>query len=462
MSAHSKIGPSSADRWMACPGSVLLSEKCPPSATSVHAAEGSVAHVLAEQATSGAVDDMTLMGRVGEIVVQEGHDIEIDEEMVMSALEYRDLIAADIAALDATKGSIEVQEHTELRVHIASISPDLWGTADKIIFKKGKKLIVYDYKYGKGKPVEVKENPQMGLYTLGAVETVAGEVFDEIELVIVQPRCPHAGGKVRRWTVPKAWLKQFRADAHAAVIETKNPNAKLVAGKHCYWCPAKEALMCPEIQAAAQRETQADFAAMPPLETEARDVKRGALPMPHYMTPAQISRALEWEDPVGAWFTSVANKAREMLSAGLDVPGWKLVDGRSTRKWADGCGEQAALRFANQHPQNKIWSSKVISPAQMEKLVGKGKIDDLIVFTEPRPSIARDSDPRRIVPSGAKQDFDPFNAPPVGALALPAPVADPFAVPAGVVDPFADPFAAPATDLLAEAQGGRKGPIWPV
>lgn len=460
MSAHSKIGPSSADRWMACPGSVLLSAKCPPSETSVHAAEGSVAHILAEQATSGAVDDMTLMGRVGEVVVQEGHDITITEEMVMSALEYRDLIAADMAELAATKGAAEVHEHTEVRVHIASISPDLWGTADKIIFKKGKKLIVYDYKYGKGKPVEVKENPQMGLYTLGAIETIAGEAFDEIELVIVQPRCPHAGGRVRRWTASKAWLKQFRADAHAAVIETKNPNAKLVAGKHCYWCPAKDALMCPEIEKAAARETQADFAMMPPLDTDARDVKRGALPMPHYMTPAQISRALEWEDPVSAWFTAIANKAREMLSAGLDVPGWKLVDGRSTRKWADGTGEQAALRFGLTHGEKVYTKKEPLTVAQMEKVVGKGKLEDLIVFTNPRPSIARDSDPRRIVPNSAKQDFDPFNAPPIETLALPAPVADPFAVPAGA-EPV-DPFAAPATDLLAEAQGGRKGPIWPV
>ena len=81
MSAHSEIGPSSADRWMNCPASVKRSRGL-KSTTSEFAAEGSVAHQLVEEVSLGKIDDMGLMARIGEVVEQEGHDIMITEEMV--------------------------------------------------------------------------------------------------------------------------------------------------------------------------------------------------------------------------------------------------------------------------------------------------------------------------------------------------------------------------------------------
>ena len=174
MSSHSNIGPSSAERWIACPGSVALSAQCPRSPSNVYAAEGTVAHGLAEELVTDKVDDLELMARIGKVVVCDGFDVEITDEMVDGVTLYRDVIHDDQMALmkGARKGA-EFHRYAETKIKIGSISEDLWGTADYIQFIKGYKLIVYDFKFGRG-VVEAAENPQTALYGLGAMETIAG------------------------------------------------------------------------------------------------------------------------------------------------------------------------------------------------------------------------------------------------------------------------------------------------
>lgn len=424
---------------MACPGSVALSEQCPRQPASIHAAWGTVAHGLGEEVLTGKLDEMGLMAKVGEVVECDGHDVEITDEMVETVLFYRDTVRSIVDEIKADHRMAQVHEHVEVRVRIASIDENLWGTADFVVYRKGHKLIVIDFKGGKGKPVEVEENPQLGLYGLGALETLAGpiESFEEIELVVVQPRCTHADGQVRRWVASREWLKQFRADAHAAVLETRKPDAKIVAGTHCRWCPAKA--VCPAIHDAAQLQAQADFSAIAPTEAEVKAGTVPSLPRIKLLDAQQISKALDWRDAIEDWFGAVEAHAAFMLENGQDVPGYKLVEGRSVRSWADETGESAVVIFGSEFGEKVYAPKKPLSPSQMEKLVGKRnkeRLDALIVKPAGKLKVAKASDARRLAPTSAQRDFDPLDVP--APATLPAPIVK--AVELEALDPFADPL----------------------
>jgi hypothetical protein len=234
---HSKLGASSATRWMACPGSVALSESVPPESllpTSVYAAEGTVAHEIAEKRL------LKMRHRKRGVVECDGHEVQIIPEMHKGAELYCRAIAEN------QPGELLV----ERRVHIEKIHPYLYGTADAILITKNT-LFVYDYKFGKT-VVDVEDNPQLLFYALGAVLEVdfRGEW---VELVVVQPR---AGKEpVRRWRFPTVDLLDFSEELRRAAVATEAPDAPLIpdashggeSGKYCWWCPAGSAGVCPAV-----------------------------------------------------------------------------------------------------------------------------------------------------------------------------------------------------------------------
>lgn len=453
MSAHSNIGPSSAERWIACPASVALSEQCPKGKTSIYAAEGTVAHGIAEPLLRGDIDEAELWTRLGETVECDGYEIEITEEMIEGAIFYKQIVDEDEAELVGDYRPSEIHREIEVRVYLRSVSDDLWGTADCLLYRKGHRLIVYDYKFGKGKAVTVEGNPQAALYALGALEKL-GCPFDEVRLVIVQPRAPHTDGRVRSWIAPATWLKQFRADAHAAVIETKNPKAKLSAGAWCFWCPAQS--ICPEIHKETMRQTKADFSAVAPSETEIKAGVMPQLPAVPYLTIEELARALDWEDAIKAWFGAIRQRGQEILETGGEVPGYKLVEGRANRKWADETGAQIVDYFTAQGMVKfpLMTTPEPLSVAKMEKVVGKGKIPpEFIVKPAGALKIAPDSDPRPMSATSAQQDFDPLKV----DLSNILPVADLEAAKGGVSRGIR---AYIMEDPLALPEPARKA-IWP-
>lgn len=391
MSSHSRLGPSSAERWTNCAGSVALSETVPKQPSSEFAAEGTVAHGLAEKLVTGKIDQLALASMIGQIVKEDGFEIEITDEMIEAAVEYNDLIDHDSAEFQTTsKGGVDVHHEAEIRVCAKSIDPDLWGTADYLLFQKGKKLVVYDFKYGKGVEVSPVENKQMGIYAIAAMDTITGSAYDEVELVIVQPRTTNP---VRRWVTPAGWLKEFREELKAAVAATRVENAPLTAGNWCRWCPAKP--MCPKLHETVQEQAMVEFSAEP----------HPTSPMPSaaLLTAEQLARVLTWEEPIEGFLKSVRERAKDLLSSGAVVPGFKLVDGRSTRKYID--ERKVVETFAPVLGQDKLYEPrKVLSPAKLEKLVGKGKLDDLTEKTWGVKSVAPESDPRPAVQFASAQD----------------------------------------------------------
>lgn len=236
--AHSKLGASSAKRWMNCPGSVALSEGIPPT-SSAYADEGTIAHTHAATVLETGV-----------------YPDELEPEMRAAIHTY--VAAVNSGFHDGCKLLVET------RVDLSELHPGLFGTADAIVYNPSLKLLrVIDLKYGKGVPVEVMEegegNVQLLYYALGAMlhESIRGLPIENVEITIVQPRCPHPDGVVRSFVFPATDLTSFVQRVSFSVTRVNKENAEIKGGSWCHFCPASK--ICPQYQKPSRRRPpQAD------------------------------------------------------------------------------------------------------------------------------------------------------------------------------------------------------------
>ena len=399
---HSTLAPSSAEIWMHCPGSVALCARLPRKKTTYNMAEGTVAHALCEEFTAGRLTTFTLQALNGAARRQEGFDIIITDEMISAVTEWADTVKADIEAAKAKPSGIVVL--TEKKVTATSVDEALRGTADKIVFQKGDFLKVYDFKYGKGVAVGVVENPQMGIYGLGAMDTFAGSVFGDAELVIVQPR----NGGVSRWRVPSGWFDGFRAKLKNAVLATRQSNAPCIPGAWCRWCAANEQAKCAAVRAEVQKQAGVCFDVVP---------SQGArMPAVEDMPVEKLVLALRYKPMVEGFFKAVKDNLQGRMEAGEKVPGIKFVNGRGTREWED--PSAVVAKYGPTLGEDALFEKKILSPAKLEKVIGKSKsvaaeMASLVVLKPGEVTIAFDEDPRAEVGGSAQEAF-----------ALPAPMPD--------------------------------------
>lgn len=348
---HAILGASSAHRWMNCPGSVRLTRDI-ESTSSTYAEEGSAAHHLAEECLRKGKDANDYADRairkVGEgySILRLGApkadgDFEIDDEMTEAVQLYLDTIRED---LDGTPGASLLVEH---QFDLSSIYPGLFGTNDAAIAQPWGKCRVYDFKYGKGVAVTVENNPQLQYYALGASRL---DDFQEIELVIVQPRARHKDGPVRRWELTAAELEKWALDSLVpAAKATEDPKAPLAAGTWCKFCPA--GATCPARFQHAQEVIKSDFVAI-------------ELPSPERLGMTDLVRVLDSSDILTDWLRQVAAYADGLLKKGETIPGRKLVQKKTIRRWKDEHSLVSAMFRYREH----IYEKKILSPAKMENL----------------------------------------------------------------------------------------------
>ena len=228
--AHAQLGASSAHRWIACPGSVQLSSGRPTYETE-HSRRGTVAHHVIERCLKENLKSKVFLGT-------EIDGIEVDENMVESTQVFLDYITT----LTKIPGAIWFSER---QFSLAKLNPPaaMFGTADVIVYLPSlRQLHVPDYKNGSGVVVEAKGNPQLRYYGLGALLELQDELgpvpVDEIILTIVQPNAFHPAGVVRSDHIAYTELLDFADELIAAAKRTGDPDAPLVAGSHCRFCPA--------------------------------------------------------------------------------------------------------------------------------------------------------------------------------------------------------------------------------
>ena len=388
---HSALGASSCERYCNCPGSVAAHAAAPRPPESAYAAEGHVAHHLGELIMTGKIDRPGLFKMVGTTIRSEGGiDIKVTDEMVEAVLLYFDTVVADFNELKALNKPAPIKMLIEAPVCASSVDKEVWGTLDTGIILVGHSLDVYDYKHGQGKVVEAVENKQGLQYVLSVIDTIKCEAFDRIRFTIVQPRAPHSEGPVRRWVIPIERIRKFREELKVCVAATRQENAPRAAGDWCRWCNAQ--VDCPAKRALVTKETGAVF-------SEAAAAEAHVLMSPDDMTPEMIARALSVKENIESWFDAIKARAHQMLERGEKVPGYKLVNGKSNRQWKD---EKVVIdKFEDVYGESIFKPRALLSPAQLEDVVGKKAVADLTVKPVGKPAIAPESDKREsAMPSG--------------------------------------------------------------
>lgn len=378
MAAHSKVGASSAKRWMTCPGSVRMIAPL-PNTSSPAAREGTAAHQVAEECLlAGAAAS----SRIGDVIDVEGDGIVVTTEMAEAVQVYLDEVAMWLST------DPEAVLHVETRFHLDELHPDLFGTNDACIWLPGqRKLIVLDYKHGAGTYVDARANPQLRYYALGALFKF-GYPATAIVSGVCQPRCDKSANKVR-YDEPMSPvdLLDWAADLVAAVRATEAPDAPLVPGDHCRGTFCGAYAICPAVHKKAQELAKVEFG-----------------PAVAY-DPQLLAQALAFLPTLEGWIKAVRETALASMESGGTVPGWKLVPKRATRKWAN---EESAVKFMGQHlDESKFIEVKreVASPAQAEKLLKSLKVplpDELVVKESSGYTLAPDDDARPAVIRGGE------------------------------------------------------------
>lgn len=345
--AHSILGASSAGRWMRCPGSIRLSAGV-TRRESEYAAEGTAAHGLAESCLRSGMDASAYTEKY--IRLENGKEFLVPLDMVEAVQLYLDTVRADKAATPRAEFAFEQS------FHLGFLHPDLFGTNDALVGEPYGLLRIYDYKHGEGIAVEAEDNAQLKYYALGAAH---GQDYEAVELVVVQPRARHKDGPIRRWRCTIEELETWGRDMLVpAAKATEAPDAPLVSGSHCRFCPARP--FCPEIEKEALAAAGQVFGSLP------ADPRTIELPVPEELSYERVARVLLFAETFSGWIDAVKAFAKDEMKAGREIPGWKLVHGRASRYWkAEPCELEKAL------PIDALYEMKMRTVAQAEATIKK-------------------------------------------------------------------------------------------
>ena len=417
---HSLVGASSCERWWNCPGSNALIATLPTPPNTKYAAEGTVAHALCEDVLRNKVHfdaRWNATAKIGEIYEEDDYQFEVTEEMAEAANLYVNTILADAKRIECnlrksvqlSGNNKEAWKHwdvpTQERINqrwvnieqsftLDDVDSEARGTNDASIYVPGETLIVYDFKYGKGVPVEAIENKQMLYYAIGAAGDKLME-FKSIELVIVQPRAEHPQGPVRRWVTTPQYVNAFKQELAKRIKATRTSD-KTETGKWCRFCNAK--MICPATRTKVNEIAKIDFQ---------EPAKPNTLRTPDQLTPLELKTLLDNADLIENYIKDVREYAFNLLNRGGTVEGYKLVKGgKAHRKWEN--EELAASMLELEFGEDEIYKTSLKSPAQIEKLGNSAKevVELYAVRPDSKLVLAKDEDVRERQNQKALADFD--------------------------------------------------------
>ena len=370
-SKHAVLSASSSHRWLNCSPSARLEQEFEDRETEA-AAEGTAAHALCEHKLRRALK-MQSRKPISK------YDC---EEMDTHTDNYVQFVLETIS--QAKEHCADPIINIEQRLDFSCYVPHGFGTGDCIIIAD-KTLHIIDFKYGQGVLVEAEQNPQMMLYALGALR-IYDTLYDieDVAMTIYQPRREN----ISTWTITVSNLLSW---AENELV----PKAKLafdgrgeyMPGPWCTFC--KAAVKC---RARAEEKlalAQYEFA-QPPL-----------------LTDAEIEEILGKLDDLTRWADEIKSYAQDAaLNHGKQWHGYKVVEGRSVRKYSD---EEAVIEAANAAGYHDIFRKTLLPITEMEKLMGKQEfaevLSGLIIKPAGKPTLVPITDKRPAMPK-ANIDFN--------------------------------------------------------
>ena len=387
--SHSIIAPSSAFRWVPCPGSVLL-EACFPNEKTEASTEGDLAHEIAARLLQRCLDLGTTTKQERDRCVDE---LDGDDETFDGAVLYVDDVLR-IASGCATGFTHIV--HIEEPVKCPRVHAESFGTPDAWLFDiTSKTLHVWDFKFGR-LAVQAFENWQLVNYIAGILDELKLpadiERLVKVEVAIVQPRNYEPGAPVRRWSTMVGALCDMLADLKASAEDALGDSPTVATGPHCRYCRGRHDCE------AARRVALVEF-------------EHCGEPLPQGMTLEQLGRELELleraAEAVAYRKTGVEAALEAAIRKGDPVPGWTLKEGRGSTVWTVDVETLAVL--GNTHGVT-LTTPKALTPNQATKA---GLPADVVAtMTERKPgklALAREelTEARRVFGGTKPQEIKP-------------------------------------------------------
>ncbi len=380
---HARLSASGAKKWINCLGSIQLEENFEDK-PSQFAEEGTNAHALGEAKIRLATKEYNRTKYHNAI-----RNLEITEDMEDYAESYKNYVIERYnSALQKTPDAILMLEQ---RLDFSKYVPDGFGTGDAVIIAEGK-LEIIDLKYGKGVEVSAVDNPQLRLYALGAYEAfdmLYG--FDTVEMTIYQPRLDNISSESISVAELLEWGESVKK---AAQLANDDSVIECVAGKHCDTGFCKARPVCRAYAEERQKMAVYDFKT------------------PAMLTVAEIADIIEQSASLEKWAKLVCDYALEQAyKHGVEYPGYKVVEGRSNRKYSKPDSEVAKILTDNGYQESDILVHKLKGITDIEKLLGKKTFAEVlgsyVVKPPGKPTLVCSEDKRPAINSAmqAQEDF---------------------------------------------------------
>lgn len=368
---HALLSASSAHKWISCPPSALLSKKF-EDASSSFAQEGTDAHTLAQY---------KLEKLLGLDTKDPTESLSFyDEEMNSHAEYYAAFVIEQLEK--ARETCADPQILIEQKLDFSKYVPEGYGHVDCLIISDGT-LTVIDYKYGLGIKVSAERNPQMFCYALGGLTLFDGIYdIDNIHLIIYQPRREN----ISEYSISKSELIKWAEEVLAPTAQLAiKGEGEYKAGEHCQFCKAK-----------ATCRKRAEYN----LELAKYDFE-----VPATLDNDEIAAILTKADELVSWANDVKEYALKEALNGTKFEGFKLVAGRSNRKYTDEAAVADVVIAAGKDPYEK----KLLGITAMTALLGKKTFEDILgglTFKPPGKPVLVTADDKRPVYNSAFEDFD--------------------------------------------------------
>ncbi len=378
--AHALLSASGASRWIACPPSALLEDELPDS-ESTFAMEGTLAHEACEILLRQELGRLPKREVTKALNALKKHEL-WNDEILEHAGYYVEYV------INKAKDAEDIL--IEQRLDFSKYVPEGFGTGDCVILREGV-LTVVDFKYGKGVEVSAVENTQMKLYALGAIEMYSFLYeFERVETVIYQPRLNNVSEWEQDVVSVEAWGETIvKPRADMAI----NGEGEFATGSHCRFCKLKT-----KCKALAEE----NLAMFDDLDEKPDDEKMATI------DPEMYARILGQKTQITNWLSAIeAYCIKNMMSGELNVPGYKVVEGRSNRKYISE-GDVISTLKENGKSEDDIFEKKLMSISKMEKAIGKKAfaeiLGELVEKPKGKPTIAPETDKRPVYSN--LEDFD--------------------------------------------------------